>query len=929
MPELGRYTLVRQIGRGGMAEIWKAKVTGPQGFVKFLAIKTILPDLADDRVFGAMFVDEAKLAAGLVHPNLINVFDFGEIDGRLFLAMEYVAGSNADRVLGRLVKQHETLPVDVALFIALEACRGLGYAHAKTGPSGRPLGIVHRDISPHNILLSASGEVKVADFGIARAASAVPRTAAGHVRGKLQYMSPEQAAEHKVDARSDLFSLGVVLYELVTGKRLFEGIESADLYDKLALFDPATGLAAAPAGIRELLVVALQPERDKRYASAADFEAAIAKQLGVDRIAKAKQALAAIVMRLFSKELQTDAVDEAIASGRPSGAMTLPSIPPGPISGGMTAMTGPTVPFSVPPVEALTVPMRGPSEAADPPELAGGTDTIAAKPARPVRAVAKRRARWPLAVGAIAVVAGGLAIWKLRGGGASSSGPRRGGTLRIAVGSEVDRFDIFTIELSRTRDALKQVLESLYVTRRDGEVEDWLIERGEELDDGRRLVLHLRPNVMFHDHPCLPSGRGRLATGDDVAYSIQKRHDFQAIAMPMVGAGGKLAITADGLAVTIRLDRPTPLYRVRLAPVQLIPRELEGCEDLRRMKQPVGTGPFRFVAPPGIARFEMVRAPHYWRLGGDGEPLPYLDGIEVQGVQSMSDALARLTRGDLEIAMPASADWTEVFELEPTPHLAHRYASLPLDVAASVTRNRASLLGLFVTKTGPLADPAVRRAVAVALDRDALLPSITRRRPVPTGRFLEPTMLGYTARVDGELTHSIDTARTLLRDAGHPDGAGLGPITIGTLLDQQLAAAIAKQLAPLGLEVRVLTIPPNKAASTLHDGGVDALLAAISWDLYEREPLDIARLMAVGRDSPDAQRLDLAVVSTGDRAVREALYHQIEEKLLLELPAIPIAWSAASVPYDIYIVSPRVRGYHDPTTGYGRFEDLQQAWLAD
>ena len=271
MAATDRYTLIRPIGRGGMAEIWKAKVSGPSGFVKFLALKMILPDISEDRVFVPMFIDEAKLEASLSHPNLIHVFDFGELDEQMYLAMEYVPGGNVDRLLSRMHKAGEKLSTELAIYIAREVARGLAYAHGKCDAAGAPLGIVHRDVSPQNILVSSTGEVKLGDFGIAKAASVIPRTAAGHVRGKLAYMSPEHVSSKQLDGRSDLFSLGVVLYEMCTGQRLFGGQENGmsgdEISEQVKKFDPMADLdlSKVPEQVSDLLVVLLQQEPADRY----------------------------------------------------------------------------------------------------------------------------------------------------------------------------------------------------------------------------------------------------------------------------------------------------------------------------------------------------------------------------------------------------------------------------------------------------------------------------------------------------------------------------------------------------------------------------------------------------------------------------------------------------------------------------------------
>ncbi|HVO31471.1 MAG TPA: serine/threonine-protein kinase, partial [bacterium] len=233
MATFGRYTLIRRVGLGGMAEIWKAKVLGPAGFEKTVAVKKILPELTDDSEFLEMFVDEAKLVADLVHPNIVQVHDFGQVGPRdYFIAMEYVSGANLGSLLKRLKDRGARVPRETAIFIILESARGLGYAHAKRDSAGRSLGIVHRDVSPSNILVSFGGEVKVADFGIAKARSARQTTAEGFVRGKVSYMSPEQAAGGDLDQRSDIFSLGLVFVEMLTGKRFFTGENSRDIYQK-------------------------------------------------------------------------------------------------------------------------------------------------------------------------------------------------------------------------------------------------------------------------------------------------------------------------------------------------------------------------------------------------------------------------------------------------------------------------------------------------------------------------------------------------------------------------------------------------------------------------------------------------------------------------------------------------------------------------
>ncbi len=309
----GRYTLVRRVGTGGMAEIWKARVLGPAGFQKTLAIKKVLPELVEDREFLEMFIEEAKLVADLVHPNIVQVFDFGRVGPRdYFIAMEYVAGTNLARVLNRQSESKPTrLPPEIGMYVTLEACRGLGYAHQRTGPTGQPLGIVHRDVSPQNVLVSFGGEVKVTDFGIARVAAAVPRTAAGMVRGKIAYMSPEQAAANPaipVDRRADLFSLGVVLYELLTGRRCFSAQSQADLYAMVVGFQGLTPeqLKGVPPPLQAIVQTALHPDAAKRFQNALAMETALMTVAGAEGILEGRQMLASVVQRLFEDEYEQE-----------------------------------------------------------------------------------------------------------------------------------------------------------------------------------------------------------------------------------------------------------------------------------------------------------------------------------------------------------------------------------------------------------------------------------------------------------------------------------------------------------------------------------------------------------------------------------------------------------------------------------------------
>ena len=209
---LGKYEIVRKLATGGMAEIYLARIRGTAGFEKLVVLKRILPNVAEDPTFVHMFLDEARLAATLQHPNIADVYDVGDADGVYFFTMEYVHGQDVRAIKIASRKSGEPVPVAIALAIVYGIASALDYAHTRKGPDGLPLGLVHRDVSTSNILVSYDGAVKLVDFGIARAAGAQHKTLTGTLKGKIPYMSPEQCKGLPLDARSDLFSLGVVLY---------------------------------------------------------------------------------------------------------------------------------------------------------------------------------------------------------------------------------------------------------------------------------------------------------------------------------------------------------------------------------------------------------------------------------------------------------------------------------------------------------------------------------------------------------------------------------------------------------------------------------------------------------------------------------------------------------------------------------------------
>ena len=265
----GRYRLIKRIAQGGMAEVYRARATGAEGFEKDVCVKRVLPHFARDADFVEMFKNEARLAAKLQHANIVQIFDFGEEGGTYYIAMEFVDGRDVRGWLDLARRGHHKLPVGLAAFIAQEAARGLGYAHQKR-EGGQSLGIVHRDVSPHNVLISRSGEVKIADFGIAKAASRAAATRSGVLKGKVAYMAPEQARGAKVDARTDIFALGVVLHEMLTGSRLFQGDTETETLGRVLYGDipsPSTLSADVPPTLDAIVMRALERDPSKRYAA--------------------------------------------------------------------------------------------------------------------------------------------------------------------------------------------------------------------------------------------------------------------------------------------------------------------------------------------------------------------------------------------------------------------------------------------------------------------------------------------------------------------------------------------------------------------------------------------------------------------------------------------------------------------------------------
>ncbi len=276
--EFGQYALLEKIAVGGMAEVWKARMKGVEGFQKTVAIKKILPHLTDNSAFLSMFIDEAKLAAQLAHPNITHIYDLGKIGPDYYIAMEYVEGRNLRALLNAARRQGVRFPLGLALMIGARLASALDYAHRKKGFDGHELGLVHRDVSPQNVLISNEGDIKLCDFGIVKAVSKASHTQMGALKGKLQYMSPEQAWGRQVDGRSDLFSLGAILFEMLTGRRLFPGeneISVLEAVRECRIEAPKALVPSIPDEVDALVRKALGREPGDRFQTAGAMQQAL------------------------------------------------------------------------------------------------------------------------------------------------------------------------------------------------------------------------------------------------------------------------------------------------------------------------------------------------------------------------------------------------------------------------------------------------------------------------------------------------------------------------------------------------------------------------------------------------------------------------------------------------------------------------------
>src|SRR4051812_16947674 len=313
MEQFGKYSLIRKIGTGGMAEVFLARTTVAQGLNKTLVIKKIHSAYARSRQFVAMFVDEAKIALGLNPPNVTQVFDFGAVADTYFLAMEYVEGVDLLRLLQEAARARQRLPYGLSAYVVQQLAKGLDYAHRKTDEFGQPLGIVHRDISPQNVLLSWDGSVKIVDFGIARARDVHEEQ--GVIKGKFAYMSPEQARGEPVDCRSDVFAAGIVLFELVCARPLFhgKGKEVLDMVKSGSIPRPSDFAPELPETLERIILKALAFHREDRHETARDLQ----HELGRFQLEWAQRTGALTDSVVLAQQLAVLSAEQRVATARP------------------------------------------------------------------------------------------------------------------------------------------------------------------------------------------------------------------------------------------------------------------------------------------------------------------------------------------------------------------------------------------------------------------------------------------------------------------------------------------------------------------------------------------------------------------------------------------------------------------------------------
>jgi serine/threonine protein kinase len=354
--QFGKYTLFERIGRGGMADVFKARVQGPAGFERVFVVKRILPHLSDDPTFTKMFIEEAKMSARLSHPNIVQVFELGAVETEYFISMEYVRGRDLAETMRTLWARVGPPRPELVAYIGREMCRALAYAHDLVGDDGSPLGMIHRDVSPSNVMLSYDGAVKLLDFGIAKALGGEEQeeetgTQRGTLKGKFAYMAPEQTQGADVDRRIDIFATGIVLHEILTGRRLFKGENDLQTVEKVRVCDvppPSLQNPLCPPELDVIVLKALAKHREDRFQTASEMADALDDVVHAARFQPSH--LAQLMRDLFPAEAGGGDRSGTGSSGRVSQPLTGSASRPY-----SQAMRSPTIP----PISRSVSTMRG------------------------------------------------------------------------------------------------------------------------------------------------------------------------------------------------------------------------------------------------------------------------------------------------------------------------------------------------------------------------------------------------------------------------------------------------------------------------------------------------------------------------------------------------------------------------------------------
>lgn len=307
--ELGRYELLMPVAQGGMASVWAARLKGTRGFQKMVAVKTLLPGLVDDPHFERMFLEEAQLASQVKHPHVVETLDLGEQGGVLYLVMDWVDGEPLSLILNYAATRGG-VPISIGVLLATQTCRGLHAAHELRDDNGVLVGLVHRDVSPQNVLVTYDGVVKIVDFGVAKATAraAGSETEAGQLKGKIAYMAPEQLRGDKIDRRTDIFAMGILLYMMTTGKHPFRGDDQSATIDNITsdepVIAPSTFVPGFPRALEQVLLQALAKDAAKRYPTANDMLIGLSRALPPSMRAATDEEVADFLRRLLPDRLE-------------------------------------------------------------------------------------------------------------------------------------------------------------------------------------------------------------------------------------------------------------------------------------------------------------------------------------------------------------------------------------------------------------------------------------------------------------------------------------------------------------------------------------------------------------------------------------------------------------------------------------------------